>query len=55
VEASNIMPRLINKYHWLLDYYSLQSYNFENMTQIRDRLLNINRELFQEYFTKKKQ
>ena len=54
VESSNIVPRLINKYLWLLDYYTLQNYNFDTITQIRERLLNIDRELFQEYFSKKK-
>lgn len=54
VEGSNIVPRLINKYLWLLDYYTLQSYNFDNVTQIRDRLVNIDRSLFQEYFSRKK-
>ncbi|OHD62719.1 MAG: hypothetical protein A2176_12865 [Spirochaetes bacterium RBG_13_51_14] len=54
VESSNIVPRLINKYLWLLDYYSLQNYNFDNISQMRERLLNIDRELFQEYFSKKK-
>jgi len=54
VEGSNILPRLINKYLWLLDYYTLQSYNFDNVTQIRDRLVNIDRSLFQEYFSRKK-
>lgn len=54
VEASNIVPRLINKYLWLLDYYTLQSYNFDTISQIRDRLINIHGDLFQEYFSKKK-
>jgi len=54
VEGSNILLRLINKYLWLLDYYTLQSYNFDNVTQIRDRLVNIDRSLFQEYFSRKK-
>ncbi len=54
VESSNIVPRLLNKYIWLLDYYTLQNYNFDNITQIRERLLNIDRELFQDYFTGKK-
>ncbi len=54
VETSNIMPRLLNKYLWLLDYYTLQNYNFDNITQIRERLLNIDRELFQGHFTGKK-
>ena len=54
VESSNIVPRLINKYLWLMDYYTLQSYNFDTVSQIRDRLLNIDRELFQDYFSRKK-
>jgi tetratricopeptide (TPR) repeat protein len=54
VETSNIVPRLINKYLWLLDYYTLQSYNFDTLAQIRERLLNIDRQLFQEYFGRKK-
>lgn len=54
VEESNIVPRLVNKYLWLLDYYTLQNYNFENIAQIRERLLKIDRNLFQEYFSKKK-
>jgi len=53
VENSNIVPRLINKYLWLLDYYTLQNYNFDTITQIRDRLIKIDRNLFQEYFEKK--
>jgi hypothetical protein len=53
VENSNIVPRLINKYLWLLDYYTLQNYNFDTITQIRDRLIKIDRKLFQEYFEKK--
>lgn len=54
VEESNIVPRLINKYLWLMDYYTLQNYNFDNITQIRERLIAIDRELFQEYFSRKK-
>jgi tetratricopeptide (TPR) repeat protein len=54
VESSNIVPRLINKYLWLIDYYTLQSYNFDNISQIRGRLVNIEPGLFQEYFSKKK-
>ena len=54
VESSNIVPRLINKYLWLLDYYTLQNYNFDTITEIRERLMNIDRDLFQEYFSKKK-
>ncbi len=54
MEGSNILPRLINKYLWLFDYYTLKSYNFDNVMQIQERLINIDRSLFQEYFPKKK-
>ncbi len=54
IENSNVKPRLINKYIWMLDYYEFQNYNFENIVQIRDRLINIDKELFKEYFSKKK-
>jgi tetratricopeptide (TPR) repeat protein len=47
-------PRLITKYLWLYDYYSYQNYNFENASQIRDRLLELDRDLFIEYFRTQK-
>jgi tetratricopeptide (TPR) repeat protein len=53
IENSNIVPRLINKYLWLLDYYTLQNYNFDTITQIRERLIKIDPGLFKEYFEKK--
>ncbi len=53
IENSNIVPRLINKYLWLLDYYTLQNYNFDTITQIRERLIKIDRNLFLPYFEKK--
>jgi tetratricopeptide (TPR) repeat protein len=53
IENSNIVPRLINKYLWLLDYYTLQNYDFDTITQIRERLIKIDRNLFQQYFEKK--
>ena len=55
MHSSNILPRLINKYLWMLDYYEFQNYNFENISQIRDRLIQIDKNLFQEYFKNKKQ
>ena len=54
LENSNVVPRLINKYLWMLDYYELQNYSFENISQIRERLMNISSDLFKEYFEKKK-
>lgn len=49
IESTNILPRMINKYLWLLDYYVHQNINFDNSTQIRERLLNLDRELFEEF------
>ncbi len=53
VENTNVLPRMINKYLWLLDYYENQVPNIENMEQIRSRLIAIDRELFFEFFKKK--
>lgn len=53
VNASNILPRIINKYLWLLDYYEFQNYNYENIAQIRDRLIKLEPEIFKEYFSRK--
>jgi predicted solute-binding protein len=49
-EQTNIIPRLMNKYLWMLDYYEFQNYNFDNLSQIRDRLIALDRGLFEEYF-----
>ncbi len=49
IESTNILPRMINKYLWLLDYYVHQNINFDNSGQIRERLLNLDRELFEEF------
>ena len=54
IENSNVKPRLINKYILMLDYYEFQNYNFENIVQIRERLINIDKDMFKEYFSKKK-
>jgi hypothetical protein len=52
IEATNIMPRVINKYLWLLDYYEHQNINFENSEQIKSRLLSLDKNLFQDFFKK---
>lgn len=52
IEATNILPRIINKYLWLLDYYEHQNINIENSDQIKNRLLSFDKDLFQEYFKK---
>jgi len=54
IEESNIVPRLINKYLWLLDYYEFQSYSFDNISQIRTRLVQIDGPLFEDYFRNQK-
>lgn len=53
LQSSSILPRLLNKYLWLLDYYEFQNYNFENIAQIRERLITLDRELFQQFFSNK--
>ncbi|MCL1911170.1 MAG: hypothetical protein FWG13_03085 [Leptospirales bacterium] len=54
IESSNVLPRLLTRYLWLLDYYEFQKYNFENIGQIRDRLIQIDKSLFEEYFRKER-
>ena len=48
--SSGVLPKLLTKYLWLLDYYEFQNYSFDNLQQIRDRLLAIDRDLFKEFF-----
>ena len=50
IEKSNIIPRLINKYIWMLDYFRFQNYNFEDITEIKNRLIQLDREIFEGYF-----
>jgi tetratricopeptide (TPR) repeat protein len=52
IEATNIVPRMINKYLWLLDYYEHQNINPENIDQIKNRLIVLDKNLFQEFFKK---
>jgi len=52
VENSNIVPRLLNKYLWMLDYFEFQQYNFERLSEIRTRLIQIDRGLFEDFFKK---
>lgn len=49
---SNTVPRLVTRYLWLYDYYEFQNYDFDNLSQIRDRLMNIDADLFRDYFKK---
>ncbi|MCL1865489.1 MAG: hypothetical protein FWF73_06740 [Spirochaetes bacterium] len=52
IEATNIIPRLLNKYLWLLDYYEHQNVNVENSDEIKNRLLSLDKDLFEEFFKK---
>lgn len=54
IESTHVIPRLINKYLWMLDYFEFQQYDFENITEIRSRLIAIDKELFEGYFKKDK-
>jgi len=49
---SKILPRLINLYLWMFDYYEFQNYNFENIAQIRKRLIELDKSIFFDYFNK---
>jgi len=50
IENSNVLPRMLNKYIWILDYYEFQEYNFQNVSQVRDRLIKLEPNLFKEFF-----
>ena len=52
IDATNIIPRLLNKYIWLLDYYQHQNVNAENSGEIKNRLLSLDKDLFDEFFKK---
>ncbi len=54
IEETNIVPRLINKYIWMLEYFEYQNYDFENINEIRARLLKLDKSVFKEYFDRKK-
>ena len=54
IESSNVLPRLLTRYLWILEYFEFQKYSFENIGQIRDHLLKIDKPLFEEYFRKER-
>ena len=54
IESSNVLPRLLTRYLWILEYFEFQKYSFENIGQIRDRLLQIDKPLFEDYFRKER-
>ncbi len=51
---TNIIPRLITKYLWMMDYFEYQNYDFNSITDIRSRLLKLDKDLFKDYFAKKR-
>lgn len=54
LQNTNIIPRLINKYLWMYDYFTFQKYDFEAVSDIRSRLIEINKDLFEPFFKNKK-
>ena len=50
IEDENVLPRMINKYLWILDYYEFQDYNFKTLSQVRERLISLEPSLFMEFF-----
>lgn len=54
ISESSVVPRLITRYLWLYDYYEFQQYDFDKLSQIRDRLLNLDKDLFEGYFKKQR-
>lgn len=49
-EISPVTPRLIVRYLILFDYFTFQNYNYENASQIRERLIEIDKGMFMDYF-----
>ena len=39
-----------NKYIWMLDYFRFQNYNFESITEIKNRLIKLDGEIFELFF-----
>ena len=49
-DRSAITPRLLNRYLWMHDYFTIQNYQPDQGMKIRDRILEIDRNLFTEFF-----
>jgi tetratricopeptide (TPR) repeat protein len=49
-DISPVTPRLIVRYLMLFDYFTFQNYNYENASQIRERLIEIDKGIFMDYF-----
>ena len=52
IASSNITPRLINKYLWMLDYFNNQERDLESIAEIKSRLIQIDKDIFNKYFNK---
>ncbi len=50
IRDSNIIPRLINKYIWMLDYFRFQNYNYESIMDIKNRLIQLDKDIFEDFF-----
>ena len=50
ISKSPILPRIINKYLWMLDYFIFQKYDFQSISEIRSRLSVLDRDIFEPYF-----
>jgi len=50
--TTKLLPRLINRYLWMLDYYEFQNYNLENINQLKKRLTTLRPNLFTTFFQK---
>jgi tetratricopeptide (TPR) repeat protein len=49
-KESNIIPRVINKYIWMLDFFRFQNYDYESITEIKNRLIQLDSGIFESYF-----
>jgi len=53
INETSILPRLINKYLWILEYYEFQEFNKTHLMEIQKRLIKLDENLFKEYFEEK--
>ncbi len=47
---SSVLPRLINKYIWMLDYFKNQEQNDQGIKEIESRLKTLDKGLFESFF-----
>lgn len=51
--SSSALPRLMNLYLWLLEYYELQNHDGDTLQEIKKRLLELDENLLGDYLKKK--